>query len=262
MDGEGRRRSARTDLVLRVDYDDPRDLLADYITDLGAGGMFVCTSVPFAVGEKLNFSVSFPRLLSPLRLQGVVRWRRTTETHPDQAPGVGIELVFDNTEHERQVNDLLARLHGRAEPAGPAKGRPFRVLLVEDNQFAHKLFQHAVRRFHKSLPSPAALEIVSAQDGAEAVRLMEAEAVDLAIIDYFLPILRGDDVVRRMRQDERHRDTPILVISVGGDGVREEAMQAGADLYLDKPVLLKQLLNTLQLLLAQHANQSSIEAQA
>jgi len=50
----------------------------------------------------------------------------------------------------------------------------------------------------------------------------------------------------------RTKDTPVLVISVGGEGVRENVMRTGADLYLDKPVLLKQLLTTLQLLLQHH----------
>ena len=40
------------------------------------------------------------------------------------------------------------------------------------------------------------------------------------------------------------------MVSVGGGSVRKEALAAGADLYLDKPVLLKQLLATLRLLLS------------
>ena len=47
----------------------------------------------------------------------------------------------------------------------------------------------------------------------------------------------------------RYARTPIVVISAGGDGVREDALDAGADLYVDKPVLLKSLLDTLQVLL-------------
>ena len=42
---------------------------------------------------------------------------------------------------------------------------------------------------------------------------------------------------------------PILMISVGGNEVRREALDAGATLFMDKPVLLTQLLETLRVLI-------------
>jgi CheY-like chemotaxis protein len=106
-----------------------------------------------------------------------------------------------------------------------------------------------VKRFHCGFGDGGALEVVSARDGREALALASAEPVHLAIVDYFLPVMNGDELIRRLRSDPRFAGTPILVISVGGVGVREQSLAAGADLYLDKPVLLKQLLTTLQALL-------------
>jgi CheY-like chemotaxis protein len=123
------------------------------------------------------------------------------------------------------------------------------VLLVEDNDFAQKLFRHAVKRFHYEWRDGGSLQVIGAGDGLDALKLLEQTPIDLAIVDFFLPSLGGAELIRRMRGDPRWAHVPVLVISVGGDGVREEALAAGADLYLDKPVLLKQLLTTLHLLI-------------
>ena len=77
-----------------------------------------------------------------------------------------------------------------------------------------------------------------------------------------LPVLTGAEVVQRLRQMPEGAEMPVLVVSVGGAGVREAAMQAGADLYLDKPVLLKQLLATLRLLVAKRQQQAATTAPA
>jgi CheY-like chemotaxis protein len=62
--------------------------------------------------------------------------------------------------------------------------------------------------------------------------------------------MTGCELVQQMRQDERYSDIPILMVSVGGDDIRERAYNSGADLFLDKPVLHKQLISTIAKLLA------------
>jgi CheY-like chemotaxis protein len=234
------------DLVLRVEYRDVADVPADYLTDLDHTGFFLRTGRPLAVGEALTLTLSFPGLLDPLDVDGVVRRISLPDDRSPDAPhGAWVEFVFADGRARAEVLALVARL----DRGHPAPESPFRVLLVEDNDFAHKLFHHAVRRFHYEWSDGGALQIIGATDGAAALQVLESSRVDLAIVDYFLPSMTGAELIRRMRGDARWAHTPILVISVGGDGVREAAIAAGADLYLDKPVLLKQLLNTLHLLI-------------
>jgi uncharacterized protein (TIGR02266 family) len=242
------KRLPRTEIALRVDYDDAEQLVADYITDLGEGGLFLCTGLPFEIGQEITFSISLPRVIEPMPLRGVVRWRRTRLDAPDRLPGVGVEFVFTDAGGQEELKRLLQRVRAEVNAPAVARTAPFRVLLVEDNPVAHKLFDHALRRFHRAGEGPP-LAVMSAYDGQQALHLVETSDIDLAIVDFFLPVLPGDQVVQRMRADPRHRRTPILMISVGGEGVRTRALQAGADLYIDKPVLLKQLINTLRLLI-------------
>jgi uncharacterized protein (TIGR02266 family) len=252
-DRRDRRRNPRHELVLKVEYEPTSGLPADYLTDLGEDGLFLCTSEPFEPGQSITFSLSFPGLLAPIPARGVVRWRSgPTEDQPDAPCGVGVQFTYDGPDHRTAIRAVLAALRG--EPA-PAKAAPvrFRVLLVEDNEFAHKLFHHAVKRFHAEWGGDTILEIVSAKDGLEALELLDRGPIDLALVDFFLPAMNGGDLIRKMRSDTRWAQVPVLVISVGGIGVREDAIAAGADLYLDKPVLLKQLLTTLHALLAARA---------
>ena len=68
-----RRRHPRTELVLKVDYTEAGDLQADYLTNLGRGGLFICTALPFNVGEKVAFRISFPGMIEPTPFNGIVR---------------------------------------------------------------------------------------------------------------------------------------------------------------------------------------------
>lgn len=244
-----RRINIRTQVLLKVEYQEPEDLLADYLTDLAEGGLFIRTTVPFKLDQKITFAVSFPGLLDPVQLTGIVRWR--LDPNPDRAEdpvGVGVEFIFQNEQQRHQMADLVASFRQGPVTLTKLVTAPFRVLLVEDNQFVHDLFKHAVKRFHREMQDMGALEISSAANGHEALLHLEQQTADLAIVDHFLPVMSGSELVQRMRASERFKNIPILVVSVGGDGVREQALRAGADLYLDKPVLLKQLLTTLRLL--------------
>jgi uncharacterized protein (TIGR02266 family) len=256
-----RRQHTRTQLLLKVEYQEPQDLMADYLTDLAEGGLFIRTNVPFAMGQKIAFAVSFPGLLDPLQLTGVVRWKlEASADRPEDPTGVGVEFEFVDEAQRQQIADLVANFRRVPGVAVKMASEPFRVLLVEDNQFVHDLFRHALKRFHKEMQEAGTLEISSATNGQEALQQLEGRGVDLAIVDHFLPVMSGSELVGRMRATMTTRDIPILVVSVGGEGVREEALRAGADLYLDKPVLLKQLLTTLRLLVSKRKAEAASPA--
>ena len=122
-------------------------------------------------------------------------------------------------------------------------------MLVEDNDFVHDLFRHALKRFHREMHDAGPLELIGAADGQKALEKLETEHIDLAIVDHFLPLMSGSEFVQQLRGTEAYRHLPVLMVSGGGDDVRELAMDAGVDIYLHKPVLLKQLLRTLRMLM-------------
>jgi CheY-like chemotaxis protein len=130
------------------------------------------------------------------------------------------------------------------EPEPAAKHGRFRVLLVEDNAFVSDLFEYALRKFQGELGEQQ--DVLMARTGLEALRTLERTRPHLVIVDHYLPGITGCALLRRMRAMESFEHTPVVVISMGGEEIRKEAIEAGATLFMDKPVQLTQMLSALR----------------
>jgi uncharacterized protein (TIGR02266 family) len=255
---EDKRKHKRIDIIFKVDYESGEDFLADHASNASGGGLFIATCKPFEVGDQLSFSISLPGLLDPLLCRGEVRWRRSPETaSPDDPAGIGVRFLFETEEEASRIQGLMERLSaesgepGAAPEAAPGL-RPFRVLLAEDNRVVRDMFLFAVQKFHGvKMAGQRELEVVEAENGKEALDQLQNERFDLLIIDYYMPVLDGMQVIRRVREGGiALSGLPIIVISAGGEEAQQAAYQAGADFFLNKPVMLTQLFSTLQRLLS------------
>jgi DNA-binding response OmpR family regulator len=80
-------------------------------------------------------------------------------------------------------------------------------------------------------------EVLTAADGAEALRLACERRPHLVLLDIMMPELSGIEVCRQLRADPRTRDTRIIMVSaVDAKRALEESIIAGADDFLAKPV--------------------------
>src|SRR5688500_9080446 len=122
-DADDKRRHERKPIVLRVDYDGADDLLADYTENLSGGGTFVVTTRALAVDTLVRLVLSFPGLLQPITVEGVVRWTRGQVG--DLEPGVGIE--FNEGADRAHLVEVIERL--RRGDSGLTQ-RIIKVLLV------------------------------------------------------------------------------------------------------------------------------------
>lgn len=80
--------------------------------------------------------------------------------------------------------------------------------------------------------------------GDEALALLAGESFDVVLLDVTMPGLSGYEVCRRIRQDARTKDLPVVFLTARSQG-RDvaAAAEAGSDLYLVKPVLATKLLS-------------------
>lgn len=118
-----------------------------------------------------------------------------------------------------------------ADQTGGARwARDLVALLVDD----HPLNRKVARLFLE----PLGIEIVEAEHGEEALRLMDARAFDLVLLDMHMPVMDGPEVLRRMRAEgSPHKDIPVIVLtadSLGPDNSRYDLM--GANGYIQKPI--------------------------
>jgi CheY-like chemotaxis protein len=89
-----------------------------------------------------------------------------------------------------------------------------------------------------------------AANGHDALRrLSEAPTPDLVITDLYMPVMDGFALVQRMREDAKLAGVPVLVISAGGADARTRAVEAGVDVYLQKPVQFSDIMSTVRVLL-------------
>ena len=109
-----------------------------------------------------------------------------------------------------------------------------RILVVEDNAVNAMTMIHSLKSY--------GYEVTHAANGRDAVQLAKDEHPSLILMDIQLPEMDGLEATRQIRADESLRATPIIAISaVAMPGDKERGMEAGLDLYLTKPVRLKEL---------------------
>jgi len=80
-------------------------------------------------------------------------------------------------------------------------------------------------------------ELIIARDGKEAVEKALAHHPDLILLDVVMPHLDGFAALRRLRQEEATRTTPVIMVTSRGEGENIRTGYAdGCDAYLTKPI--------------------------
>ena len=116
-----------------------------------------------------------------------------------------------------------------AKPPGP-----IRILVVEDYADTRELYVEYL--------SMQGHDVVAAEDGLQALHLAQMTMPQVIVLDINLPRLDGLSVLRRIRADPTLDHVRVLTLSAAvGREYEEEALEAGADLALHKPLLPEDL---------------------
>jgi PAS domain S-box-containing protein len=142
---------------------------------------------------------------------------------------------------------LPAPDQGEAGPppaSAPAAG--LRVLLADD---------HPTNRLVVEMMLAEVADIVSVENGAEAVAAFRDNRFDLVLMDMQMPVMDGLSAVRELRRLEAAKSvgrTPIVMLTANaGPEHRRASAQAGADHHLGKPITVDTLFATLETALAE-----------
>jgi uncharacterized protein (TIGR02266 family) len=239
LPADEKRENLRIPFVLRVQWRD-RTQAADATENLSTGGLFVQTDRPFEVGTRIPLTLSFPGLLDPIEVMGVVSWvRAATE---DQQAGVGIQ-VTDGAERQR-----LEGLLNTEKRSIPADG--FRVLIVEDNPHIIEMYSYVLKKLAAGdLGGKVPLEVHFAPDGHSALKQLKEGQFHLIMTDLYMPVMDGFILIEKIRAEEGMKGIPVIVISAGGKEAQTRANELGVDIYLRKPVRFVEVLETVKQLL-------------
>lgn len=93
-------------------------------------------------------------------------------------------------------------------------------------------------------------EVATAMDGEDALNMVHLLSPDLVVLDMMLPVMNGDELVSIVKNDEKLKNIPVILITAFAQKRNEEIMSnAGVDFYLKKPFELDQLNNKIKELL-------------
>lgn len=242
--GDDRRRETREPVVLVVDYDGADDLIGDYTENLSTGGTFIHTERALEIGTEVQLVLSFPGIVHPIPIDGVVRWTRERD---GGEPGIGIEFVRMDDEAKGRLEQVMDAI-ARRDPS--YVGRVVKVLVVEDNPHVARLIREGLAGSTAHFGDQVSFQFCESSNGRDALEMCRSQPFDAAIIDIYLPIMDGAQVIAALRSDTELAAMPIIAVSAGGSPARDAALKAGADLFLDKPMRLRQVIESMQRLMA------------
>lgn len=111
-----------------------------------------------------------------------------------------------------------------------AAPRRFRALVVDDERDFRYLMMVFLKR--SGLP----MDVDMAADGFEALKYAQRTPPDLIVLDVMMPGMDGFEVCRRIRNDPRTRDIPVIILTALDEAAdRARAFEAGTDDFLSKP---------------------------
>lgn len=127
--------------------------------------------------------------------------------------------------------------------SGTPRESSYSCLLVEDSPMMRQLLSFALARVK-------GLSVVEVDDGVDGLKKLANGRFDLIVTDINMPIMDGLKLVQRARQDPRHKDTPIIVVTTDSNVEdRQRAMDLGANAYITKPIQAPDVVATVKKLL-------------
>jgi two-component system cell cycle response regulator DivK len=119
---------------------------------------------------------------------------------------------------------------------------PLKVLVVEDFEDTRFLMRLELEK--------RGFRVIEALDGAQGIEFAFRESPDIILMDIGLPLIDGIEATRRIRQDHSMRDVLIVALTAHHETeYRAQALAAGCDAYLTKPVDFDWLIDLLGRLL-------------
>lgn len=115
-----------------------------------------------------------------------------------------------------------------------------RVLVVDD--------EPRILRFLRTSLSAHGYTVITATNGEEAIELARAEQPDIMLLDMFLPVMDGFEVLQKLRS---FSSLPVIVFSAS-NSVRDRVINLGANEFVAKPFAPDDLIKTIEALLARH----------
>jgi len=117
-----------------------------------------------------------------------------------------------------------------------------RLLVVDDDE--------NILNLEKTILEQKGFEVTGAAGGAEALKLLAEKDFDLVLLDVMMPEVDGFTVCRKIKEDPRLKDIPVIFLTARGGGeALAEGFESGAVMYINKPFTANKLLTIVNTML-------------
>ena len=115
-----------------------------------------------------------------------------------------------------------------------------RILTIEDDLIQRTMIQRTLEK--------RGYTVLAAEDGLKGLEIAFSEIPDLILLDVIMPGLRGNEVCRRLKNDSRTKNIPVLFLT-SLDTPKEiiEQYDLGAEVHLTKPINPKELISQIEI---------------
>jgi DNA-binding response OmpR family regulator len=150
----------------------------------------------------------------------------------------------DDDIEERDFGDVSRELSvvGLSEPPAVGASPGTKTILVVDDEAE-------IRRMLSHLLSRAGFRVLEAERGMLALRMVREHNPDLIVLDAMLPELHGFEIAKRIKNSERYRNIPIIMVSAVYRGWRyaEDVKQSfGVDHFIEKPFRIAEIVQCVE----------------
>ena len=122
-----------------------------------------------------------------------------------------------------------------------------RILVVDDDE--------NILNLEKTILEQRGFEVTGAVGGAEALDVLAKKSFDLVLLDVMMPEVDGFTVCRKIKEDPRLKDLPVIFLTAKGGGeALAEGFESGAVMYINKPFTANKLLTIVNTMLEAGTN--------
>jgi len=122
------------------------------------------------------------------------------------------------------------------------------ILVIDDS----KLILYALQRLLESADKD--YNIHEADSGKKALDFLDKNKPDIIILDLMMPGISGVDVFKKIKNDEKTKDIPVLILTADTDALRWEKELKSCDKFIIKPFNNDELVNEVKKLLNKGAS--------
>ena len=121
-----------------------------------------------------------------------------------------------------------------------------RILVVDDEAAQREIIVYNLEA--------AGFDVMSADNGEDAVLMVQEEHPNLIVLDWMMPKLSGLEVCRQLRSNKETKEIPIILLSARSEDVdKVRGLEIGADDYVSKPFSVVELMARINAQLRRHS---------